>query len=160
MNTARRKIHNQGFSLIEMMVVVIVLGILVSIAIPNYARSVERAKCSQGIQVLKSMRSAALSYFSDNQTFAGITVQDLETQIGARFFSTDVAANVDANENKDWYYSIAGTATRIQLQATRRSGPHVAAGNSVLTLTDDIDITADEKELWGGSYPWNDPANW
>ena len=155
MNTVRKKTHSPGFSLVELMIIVIVLGILISLAIPNYARSVERAKCSQAIQVLKSMRSAALSYFSDidNQTFAGITVQGLENQVGARFFSGDAAANADTNQNKDWYYSItAGTATRVQLQATRRRGPHTAA---IITLTDDI--TANQKELWGGSYPRANP---
>jgi len=159
MNTVQKKIHSRGFTLIELVIVIIVLGVLVSIALPNYARSVERAKCSQAIQILKSMRSAALSYFSDNQTFAGITVQGLENQVGARFFSGDVAANVAGNKNKDWYYSIpASTATRIQVQATRRRGPHAAAGNTTITLTDDI--SANQKELWGGSYPRTDPGNW
>ncbi len=159
MYTVRKKTQSRGFTLVELIVTIIVLGILVSIALPNYARSVERAKCSQAIQVLKSMRSAALSYFSDNQTFAGITVQGLENQVGARFFSGDAAANVAGNENKDWYYSIpASTATRIQVQATRRRGPHAEAGNTTITLTDDI--SSNEKELWGGTYPRTDPGNW
>lgn len=157
MKFTRGKTNIQGFTLTELMIVLIVLGILVSIAIPNYARSVERAKCSQAIQLLKAMRSAALSYFSDidNQTFAGITMQDLENQVGARFFS-------DATENNDWIYSIAAAdATSITLQATRRGGPHAAAGNTDITLTDDI--INDIHEQWSDpatGYPWDNPGTW
>ncbi|MCG2711173.1 MAG: type II secretion system GspH family protein [Candidatus Omnitrophica bacterium] len=156
MNNIRKKIYRRGFTLVELMIVTIILGLLATIALPNYARSTERAKCSQAIQILKTMRSAALSFFSDNQTFAGITVQGLENQVGARFFSGDAAANAAANENNDWYYSIpTTTSTSLQLQATRRRGPHE---NTVMTLTDDI--TAGKQELWGGSYPRTDPGGW
>ncbi|MFH1094101.1 MAG: type II secretion system protein [Candidatus Omnitrophota bacterium] len=154
MNILPQKTHCRGFTLVELMVVTIILGILISIALPNYARSTERAKCSQAIQVLKTMRSAALSYFSDNQTFAGITMQGLENQAGARFFS--------ANDNSDWTFTVAAsTATRIQLQALRLSGPHAAAGNFIITLTDDL--ASNTKEQWsdpGTDYPWDNPGVW
>ena len=159
MNALRKKRYSHGFTLTELMIVVIVIGILVTIAIPNYARSTERAKCSQAIQVLKSMRTAALSFFSDNQTFAGATVLVLETQIGASFFSGDAAANGPLNENKDWHYSItAADATSITLQARRRGGPHV---NLNITLSDDV--ASDTHEQWsnpGTDYPWDQPGSW
>jgi len=159
MNSIRKKTYSRGFTLTELIIAIIVMGILISIAVPTYTRSIERAKCAQGREVLKSMRTAALSYFSDKQTFAGVTVSALENQVGARFFSGDLAANAATNENQDWYYSIAAAdATSITLQATRRGGPHAIAGNATMTVTDNI-LTG-VKELWGGSYPRLNPVNW
>ena len=60
---------NFGFTMIEMMIVVVLVGILASIAVPNYMHSMETAKCSQGMAVLKNMRTAELDYFRENENF-------------------------------------------------------------------------------------------
>lgn len=138
-----------GFTLVELMVVVIVIGILVTIAVPNYQRSVERAKCSQAISILKSMRNAALSYFADNEDF-GATINELETQVGANFYS--------AGGNLDWAFGYTGGATSFTASATRQGGVWVRAGQPLLTLSDDI--LANTSEVWGGSYPKDDPGGW
>lgn len=158
MQSAQKKILNNGFTFVELLIAVIIIGILISLAIPNYARSVERAKCSQAIHVLKSMRSAALEYFNEidhatmtQNTFTGVTVAILELQVGANFDSI--------GSNPDWAYTITtNTATRLVLQAERLGGPHQAAGNEILTLTDDT--TNNTQELWGGSYPKDTPNVW
>ncbi len=141
-----------GFTLVELMIVVIIIGILVSLAIPNYARSIERSKCSQAIQILKNMRSAGLSYYANNETFPGPGDEpDLEDEVGANFYSD--------GSNDDWAFSIqTGDATTLVLQATRKRGPHAAAGNTTITVTDNP--TANQNEHWGGTYPRDDPGNW
>jgi len=164
-----------SFALIEIIIAVLIISILVVLALPNYVRSVERAKCAQAIHILKSMRSAALSYFNEldhttmtQNTFTGLTRSNLELQTGGNFFSSDVAANVNTNLNQDWYFKITThTATRLQLQATRRGGPHtvVVAGSKhdIITLTDDVSTNTHEQ--WSdptanGNYPWDNPGDW
>jgi general secretion pathway protein G len=57
---------DQGFTLIELMIVMTVIGILASIAIPSYQRSLIKARESVLMEDLYQMRRAIDSYFADN----------------------------------------------------------------------------------------------
>jgi type IV pilus assembly protein PilA len=59
----------KGFTLIELMIVVAIIGILAAIAIPNFLRFQARAKQSEAKQNLGAIFTAYTSYFSDNNTF-------------------------------------------------------------------------------------------
>ena len=55
-----------GFTLIEMLVVVLIIGILAGIALPQYTRAVEKAKVAQALITLKYMRDRALEFALSN----------------------------------------------------------------------------------------------
>jgi prepilin-type N-terminal cleavage/methylation domain-containing protein len=61
----------QGFSLIELLIVVVIIGILASIAIPKFADTKRKAYVTAMKSDLKNMVSAAESYFSDNNSYVG-----------------------------------------------------------------------------------------
>ena len=63
--------NRKGFTLIELMIVVAIIGILAAIAIPNFLRFQARAKQSEARQNLGAIFTAYNTYMADNNTFPG-----------------------------------------------------------------------------------------
>jgi type IV pilus assembly protein PilA len=62
--------EQQGFTLIELMIVVAIIGIIASIAIPLYTNYIVRSQVSEGINLSNSAKVAATEYFQDHGVFA------------------------------------------------------------------------------------------
>lgn len=76
-----------GFTLIEVMVVVGILGILAAIAIPSYRDYVIRGKLAEAYSGLSALRTQAEQFFQDNRTYIGFPCPPTVT--GAKFFTYD-----------------------------------------------------------------------
>jgi len=61
----------QGFTLIELMIVVAIIGILASIAIPAYSDYVKRGKAAEATSTLANLRVQIEQYYQDNRTYVG-----------------------------------------------------------------------------------------
>ena len=67
----------QGFTLIELMIVVAIIGILAAIAIPNFMRYQAKARQSEARVNLGGIFTTATSYFAENNTFSVPTADTL-----------------------------------------------------------------------------------
>lgn len=72
MNYASKK-YSTGFTLIELMIAVAVIGILSAIAIPAYSSYVVRGKLVEATGELANGRIRFEQYFQDNRTYVGAT---------------------------------------------------------------------------------------
>ena len=70
------KRQDSGFSLIEILVVVAIIGILTSIAVPAYGGYVTRSRLVEAFSGLSSAQTSAEEYWSNNHTYVGFDTVD------------------------------------------------------------------------------------
>ena len=66
------KQNTKGFTLIEILVVVLIIGILAAIALPQYQLAVGKAKFSTLKTITKSVQDAAQRYYLVHNTYQGV----------------------------------------------------------------------------------------
>jgi len=61
----------EGFTLIEVMIVVAIVAVLAAIALPNYADYIKRGKIIEATSALSDLRTRYEQFYLDNRTYAG-----------------------------------------------------------------------------------------
>ena len=109
MSTKRNK---KGFTLLEVIIVIIIIGVLASLALPRLFSTVEYSRATEALNTMSSMRqSMERCYTSNNQTYAGATPCTI---------STLDLADPSTTPNTHFAYAIAGqTAFAYVITATR-----------------------------------------
>ena len=62
-------VKNAGFALLELLVVVLIISILAAVAVPQYERSVTKARFTQVLTAGKSLKEACESYYLANGVY-------------------------------------------------------------------------------------------
>lgn len=105
---ARRRSGEGGFTLIELIIVMAIIAILVSIAVPIYARMVQRAKEAVLREDLHTIRTAIDSYTIDKQK----APQSLDDLVQAGYLKS-VPVDPMTSRNDTWITSESDTMTDI-----------------------------------------------
>lgn len=92
----------KGFTLIELMVVVLIIGILSAIALPQYERSIKRSRTAEALVVLKSISNAQQMYLTTFKKCAD-DMSKLDVNIPADSLSAD------SGDGK-WHFSVPAQA--------------------------------------------------
>lgn len=80
------KSNQSGFSLIELLLVVVIIGIVTALAVPAFQRATRAAENRSTFAVMRTMASTQVAFFSQNNRFARLT--ELQTIAGNRFGTT------------------------------------------------------------------------
>lgn len=95
-----REWGKKGFTLIELMIVIAIIGILASVAIPAYWDYMKSAKASEAKIMLDAIRTNEEAYFSEKERY------------------TTTLANLGNPTAEGFYYSYAVTVTANSFTAT------------------------------------------
>jgi prepilin-type N-terminal cleavage/methylation domain-containing protein len=117
-----------GFTLVELMIVVVIVGILAAVAVPMYRKNVKKAMASEGVALLGSVRTAQRVFHAEHGTYAGEASKD------------ELMDQSDYNDNKYFdNFTITGEVTSTAFSAST-SGIGDAEGITV-TIDQDGEVT-------------------
>ncbi|HDZ76476.1 MAG TPA: prepilin-type N-terminal cleavage/methylation domain-containing protein [Candidatus Omnitrophica bacterium] len=109
-----------GFTLLELIMVVIIIGVLAGLAIPQYINAVERAKAGKAISNLGLIRQAQHLYRADSDEYsAADSSSGWQAVLGMYVELTGV------DNDLDWDYdTTANDESTFTVEATRTQGPY------------------------------------
>ncbi|MBI1953792.1 MAG: type II secretion system protein [Candidatus Omnitrophica bacterium] len=122
----RRNAH-KGFTLLELLVVVIIIGVLAAVALPQFGKATERAKQSEALSILGAMRTAEFLYYQEHDSFTTDSAK----------LSVDVPG--DASTEHYFKYEIPTGGANLTVRATRKK-----TGGKTPAYTTDYTIDLDK----------------
>ena len=93
--------HQRGFTLIELLIAVVIIGIIASIAYPNYTRYVERSQRAEAKAVLMETASIFERCYTNNYSYENCTAAI--NHIGGQ--SSDLYQTLDISESTCLLYT-------------------------------------------------------
>ena len=112
-----------GFTLLELLVVVIIVGILATIAIPAFQRAMENARGAEAKAFLDTLKTAEEAYYQEHQTYTAVfteLVVDQPVNASTKHYFKYTLASPTAS-------TFTGTATRKITGDTGKSPNYTSA---------------------------------
>lgn len=137
-----RRARTAGFTLIELMIVVAIIGILAAIAIPVYINYIVRAKVSEGLALAGPVKTAVTEYYSVNGGLPVVEGNEWTSVLEALNLpnSSDTGAGSGRYVKRIWWYNNA-------------SNPAIKIRYSGIPIDDKLLFL--EANIGEGSISWN-----
>ena len=110
---------NRAFTLVELLVVVLIIGILAAVALPQYYTAVERSRASEAFLLVKNLKNA-LDFYKISHTKVP-TLEELDITIPGKKISTTIVGSETTRFHQTDFFQI-GYLTSGNPHAFRVSG--------------------------------------
>jgi type II secretion system protein G len=127
-----------GFTLFELLLVIVFMGVLTAIALPNYLSQASKARQAEAKQMLGAMNRGQQAYRFENSVFAS-SIQNLNLAV------TVGTANPNAYETPYFVYSVASGA--MGDEAYHLAVPQPTYRNDTKKATSAIARTSDGRDV-------------
>ena len=71
--------NRRGFTFLEILTALIILGALTGLAYPNFVTHIEKTRSTEAIQILESLHKAQVAFFYENNAYTS-TLADLDVE--------------------------------------------------------------------------------
>lgn len=109
---SNRKAVN-GFTLIELMIVIVIIGILAAVVYPSYKDYIQKANRAEGIAALNDLAARQERYYVQNNSYVTATT-DLTSKLGLSSTTTETGKytlTVAQGETTDGGYTLTASQT-------------------------------------------------
>ena len=111
----------KGFTLVELAVVIVIIGVLAAFGVPKFLNSVEKSKAAEAFNYLSAIQSAQERYLAQNGVYAStITSLDITLPSPQYFTVGSISPTTSSTGSPGW--SLSSTGIRIRAIRTASSG--------------------------------------
>lgn len=104
--------NQKAFALIELLVVVLIIGILAAVALPQYQKAVEKARMAEAVTLVRAIANAHQLYYIANGSYLSATeIDKLDIEIPGTINHQHGAKRI---KTKDFIYSPNGQGTGVE----------------------------------------------
>lgn len=97
-----------GLTLMELLIIIIVLGVLVSLALPTYRNMVAKARADQAVTYLQVIRTGEKIYYANNGDYVSLpNAASIKSFLGAEVTEEAYTFSVVADTINDVFTAIA-----------------------------------------------------
>lgn len=124
--TKQNRKKEAGFTLVELSVVIVIIGVLAAFAVPRFRNAVERSKAGEAFNYLSAVRSAQERHHSRQGTYAELlTKLDIKMSSPKYFGIGNIGAGVTGDLEDSWSLTL------------NRQGASAGYGAYTVTFTED-----------------------
>ena len=129
------RITNHGFTLIELITVIIIIGIMLGVALPKYMQLSEKTKASNAKQIMDMLRKAEEAYYIEASTY--VAYANTDDYDDADIIGSGGIPHEKLKGDDDWDYGVVDPdSNTYTVTASRTGGSNLISGKLMSWVKD------------------------